>query len=271
MKYAAPTLALVNVTSGCYKELTKSDIQRDNTVRASCLRNGGSRGQRWEVITCGDFNITKNVDIFKVVNKDGYNHIYCYPHKIKTNTWEADCPTHPFKLPDEESFTTETHIYISERKMIVTGKWDAEIAASKINYKLKTHTVPIIIEEPELELNISSSQLEPIRWIRSIPSSIPDMDWVREQVGGGVGRLISLNYLPYLITGVMILFIISFTMPLISLWIWILGRSVWPIKMIWIWIRRINPPRKSYQQSILPEYIGTRPTYTAQAKKKRIY
>lgn len=150
MRYVASTLALVNSSAGCYKELTKSDVQTDNTVRTSCIISEPPRTKLWEKGQCFSIKDKESrVDLFKIINKDGYNHLYCYPHRIRTNTEEAFCPPYPFKLPDEESFTTDTHVYISERKPIRAGLWDIEIATSKINYKFKTHMLPVVLEEYE--------------------------------------------------------------------------------------------------------------------------
>lgn len=52
VKHIAPPLVMVNVSSGCYKELTKKDIQKDNTVRTSCQHQTISKNQQWTKTDC---------------------------------------------------------------------------------------------------------------------------------------------------------------------------------------------------------------------------
>lgn len=65
---------------------------------------------------------------------------------MRVGNEEADCPNYPFNIPDDESLTTDTHIYISERRILNTNRWTTGIAISKLNYRFKTHVAPIVLE-----------------------------------------------------------------------------------------------------------------------------
>lgn len=194
-------------------------------------------------------------DLFKVINKDGYNHLYCYPLRIRTNNEEVECPTFPFKIPEEESFTTGTHVYISERKTLTTSRWEAEIAASKINYKLGSHVVPIILEtKPTPSFADGLSSIKPTDWIKWKPNTTlsglvstaasETMSW----------SLRNTTYFSYAASIIIILFALSFIMPMIGIVLWMGNRASLPVRTL-IKILRKFPKRPRQEALTLPRHV----------------
>lgn len=232
MKYVGPRHMMVNATTNCYMPVKKQDIQRDDTIHDTCTKTTNVNTDLWQETQCKPFNISEISDLFRMYNHDGYNHVYCYPQKILWNDQEKDCPTYPFRIPEEESFKVGSHIYNSERRTIQTGQWDVEIAASKINYKIGSEGLPLVYNNISNLDKVNTTKLDIIKLVKEIPSDIY-VDKLSNFVDG-LTKLepLNLGFFTYIKYGALIiatLFVVSFTSPFILVFIWILRRASKPV------------------------------------------
>lgn len=237
MVYVAPKLAIVNITAGCYKSITQREVMKENIVLNTCnSTNKIKDNDKWEATRCGIFeksHYIDKIDLFYQVRKDGFNHIYCYPNRIRIENDEAECPPFPFKIPEEQSFTTGGHVYIAERR-VIKGDLNIEIAKSKINFMLNILDRPLVFHELTALKNSKNLTLaNAVEWMKEVNSTIIT-DLLSKQIPSinNLGITNIWQSLFYFGIGIALLFVVSFVMPIITLLVWITRRAIIPIRVI---------------------------------------